>query len=72
MIRDRIVFVTNSSKIRKKLIHIGSELMLDKAIQIVQSFEYSQKQPRTKTEQDVHCIHTRGAGIAVQPQRQQL
>ncbi|KAH3738723.1 hypothetical protein DPMN_045364 [Dreissena polymorpha] len=72
MIRDRIVFGTNSSKIREKLINIGAELTLDKAIQITQSFEYSQKQLRTMTEQDVHRIHTRGAGSEVQPQRQHL
>ncbi|XP_052242403.1 uncharacterized protein LOC127852487 [Dreissena polymorpha] len=72
MIRDRIVFGTNSSKIREKLINIGAELTLDKAIQIAQSLEYSQKQLRTMTEQDVHRIHTMLSGSAVQPQRQQL
>ncbi|XP_052238526.1 uncharacterized protein LOC127849814 [Dreissena polymorpha] len=72
MIRDRIVFGTNSSKIREKLINIEAEVTLDTAIQIAQSLEYSQKQLRTMTEQDVHRIHTRRAGSNVQPQRQQL
>ena len=47
MIRDRIVFGTNSSKIREKLINAGAELTLEKAIQIVQSFEYAQQQLRS-------------------------
>ena len=34
MIRDRIVFGTNSCKIREKLINVGAELTLEKAIQI--------------------------------------
>lgn len=46
MIRDRIVFGTNSSKIREKLINVGAELTLEKAIQIAQSWEYSQTQLR--------------------------
>lgn len=44
MIRDRLVFGTNSSKVREKLINVGSELTLDKAVQIAQSYEYSQEQ----------------------------
>ena len=47
MIRDRIVFGTNSSKIREKLITVGKELTLDKTIQIAQSHEYSQEQLKT-------------------------
>ena len=46
MIRDRIVFGINSSKIRKKLINVGAELTLEKAIQIAQLWEYSQSQLR--------------------------
>jgi plasmid maintenance system antidote protein VapI len=44
MIRDRIVFGTSSSKIRKKLINKGYDLTLENAIQIAQSYEYSQQQ----------------------------
>ena len=47
MIRDRIVFWTNSSHIRQKLINVGAELTLEKAIQIAQSWEYAQLQLRT-------------------------
>ena len=44
MIRDRIVFGTSSDKVREKLINEGEKLTLDKAIQIAQSYEYSQQQ----------------------------
>ena len=44
MIRDMIVFGTNSAKIREKLINEGEELTLDKAIQIAKNYEYSQEQ----------------------------
>ena len=44
MIRDRIVFGTASEKVREKLINEGEKLTLDKAIQIAQSYEYSQEQ----------------------------
>lgn len=50
MIRDRIVFGTNSAKIREKLINVGEILTMDKAVQIVQSYEYSQKQFSLLTE----------------------
>ncbi|KAL9956099.1 hypothetical protein ACROYT_G037526 [Oculina patagonica] len=44
MIRDRIVFGTNSLKVREKLISKGAKLTLDKAIEIARSFESSQAQ----------------------------
>lgn len=44
MIRDRIVFGTSSPRVREKLINEGEKLTLDKAIQIAQTFEYSQNQ----------------------------
>ena len=47
MIRDRIVFGTNSSHIRQKLIKVGAELTPEKAIQTAQSLEYAQLQLRT-------------------------
>ncbi|XP_052766234.1 uncharacterized protein LOC128207393 [Mya arenaria] len=47
MIRDRIVFGTNNSRIREKLINEGEKLTLDKALQIAQSFEYCQTQMAT-------------------------
>ena len=49
MIRDRIVSGCTSEKCLKKLINEGDKLTLDKAIQIVQNFEYCQKQLSTMT-----------------------
>ena len=59
MIRDRIVFGTNASKIREKLINVRAELTLEKAVQIVQSFEYVQQQLRSMgsaSGEEVHMI----------------
>ena len=56
MIRDRIVFGTNSPKIREKLINIGRDLMLQKAIQIGQNYEYAQEQMKQMTPNDVHMV----------------
>lgn len=47
MIRDRLVFGTNSAKVRERLINKGAQLILEKAIQIAQNFEYSQQQLKT-------------------------
>ena len=44
MIRDRIVFGTNSLKVREKLISKGAKLTLDKAVEIARSHESSQAQ----------------------------
>ena len=44
MIRDRIVFVCSNPKVREKLINVGENLTMDKAIQVVQNFEYCQEQ----------------------------
>ena len=58
MIRDRIVFCTSSQKVREKLITEGEKLTLDKAIQIAQSYEYSQEQLKTmSTQQDTAAVH---------------
>ena len=50
MLRDRIVFGTNSTKAREKLINVGAELTYDKAVQIAQSCEYSPKQLKSMAE----------------------
>ena len=42
MVGDRIVFGTNSSKAREKLIFEGAKLTLDKAMQIARTYETSQ------------------------------
>ncbi len=44
MIRDRIVFGTNSMKVRERLINEGASLTMDKAVQIAQNVEYSKQQ----------------------------
>ena len=56
MIRDRIVYGTNSPKIREKLINVGRDLTLHKAIQIEQNYEYAQEQMIQMTPNDVHMI----------------
>ena len=56
MIRDRIVFGTNSPKIREKLINVGRDLTLQKAIQIGQNYEYAQEQMKQMTPNDVHMV----------------
>lgn len=68
MIRERIVFRTSSQKVREKLITEGEKLILEKAIQIAQSHEYSQQQLKTMSGQEVHAVshshnqNTRKAG----------
>ena len=61
MIRDRIVFGTNSPKIREKLINIGKDLTLQQAIQIGQNYEYTQVQMKQMSNQgnDVHLVPRR-------------
>ena len=44
MIRDRIVFGCSSAKVREKLINEGDKLTMDKAVQVVQNYEYCQQQ----------------------------
>ena len=44
LIRDRIVFGVSEEKSREKMINIGSDLTLDRAVQIVQTYEYRQIQ----------------------------
>ena len=56
MIRDRIVFGTSSPKIREKLINVGRDLKLQKAIQIEQNYEYAQEQMKQMTPNDVHMV----------------
>ena len=56
MIRDRIVFGTNSPKIREKLINVERDLTLQKAIQIGQNYEYAQEQMKQMTPNDVHMV----------------
>ena len=48
MLRDHIVFGVKSKKVREKLIEKGSELTLQKSIDIVRTYELSQKELKTK------------------------
>ena len=63
MVRDRIVFGTNSSKVREKLIMEGAELTLEKATRIVRTYETSQAQLKTMSpenkEENIHTIKQR-------------
>ncbi|KAK7912921.1 hypothetical protein WMY93_013132 [Mugilogobius chulae] len=47
MVRDRIVFATNSPQVREKLLSQGSDLTLEKAIDIARSYEIAQDQLKT-------------------------
>ncbi|XP_026054529.1 uncharacterized protein K02A2.6-like [Carassius auratus] len=46
MVRDRIVFATNSPKVREKLLNQSADLTLEKAIDIARSHEVAQDQLR--------------------------
>ena len=52
MVRDRIVFGIRAEKVREKLIMQGSDLTLDKAIEIARTFEMSQAQLKTTAAED--------------------
>ena len=54
MIRDRIVFGIQLEKIREKLIIVGEDLTLDKAIQLAQAYEYSQEQLKLMGQSSTH------------------
>ena len=49
MIRDRLVFGVRSHNICKKLLTVGADLTLTKAVQICQTYEYAQEQLKTMT-----------------------
>ena len=59
MIRDRIVFGIRSPKIREKLFNVGSDLTLQKAIEIAQAYELSQSQLKAMNpsqDTEVHSV----------------
>lgn len=78
MVRDRIVFGINSTKVREKLLNVGSELTLDKAIDVARAYELAQAQIKSFTagaetsahEQQVHAVHRQGQKHPVQKARQ--
>ncbi|XP_073722699.1 uncharacterized protein [Misgurnus anguillicaudatus] len=63
MVRDRIVFGIHSPRVREKLLSVGSELTLDKAMDIARSHEIAQAQLKTFAnsphDQVVHAVNTR-------------
>lgn len=59
MVRDRIVFATNSQRVREKLLSHGAELTLDKAIDIACSHELAQAQLKDLNSDAVHAISRR-------------
>ncbi|XP_033745588.1 uncharacterized protein K02A2.6-like [Pecten maximus] len=58
MVRDRIVIGVRNSKIREKLINIGNELTLNKALDIARTHELSHAQAKSMSGEDarVHSI----------------
>ena len=52
MIRDRIVFGTNSQKVRERLFSEGGELTLDKAASIARNYELAKDQLKSMTDDD--------------------
>ena len=61
MVRDRILFGTNSQVLREKLIEKGIELTLDRAVDIARTHELSQSQLRImNAKQEVHSVRPRG------------
>ena len=72
MVRDRIVFGIHSTKVREKLLNVGSELTLDKAVDIARAHKLSHTQMRTISggtsnglrEQSVHAIQRRASQSA--------
>ena len=60
MVRDRIVFATNSARVREKLLCHGPDLTLEKAIDIARSHELSQQQlKRMDSATTVHAVSRR-------------
>ncbi|VDI35248.1 Hypothetical predicted protein [Mytilus galloprovincialis] len=58
MLRDQIVFTVKSQKLREKLINEGSDLTLEKAIDIARTYELSKQQLRSMNEEDtsIHAL----------------
>ncbi|CAG2185889.1 unnamed protein product [Mytilus edulis] len=58
MLRDQIVFTVKSQKIREKLINEGSDLTLEKAIDIARTYELSKQQLRSMNGEDtsIHAL----------------
>ena len=57
MIRDRIVFGTNSFRVREKLISVGADLTLDQAVDISRTYELSQSQLKAMKSLNYEDVH---------------
>ena len=75
MIQDRIVFGTNSLKVREKLISKGAKLTLDKAIEIARSHESSEAQLTAMAVEtadgSIHLVQRRNQGKETQDTQHQ-
>lgn len=71
MVRDHLVFGIKSTKIREKLIQEGTDLTLDKAIDISRTYELSQQQSQEISKDKHPTVHTvkRGKKHGKQPRR---
>ena len=68
MVRDRIVFATNSPHVREKLLSQGAELTLEKAIDITRSHELAKQQLKTMgNARDHDTVHA----VSRKPYRQE-
>ncbi|XP_045182664.2 uncharacterized protein K02A2.6-like [Mercenaria mercenaria] len=56
LVRDQIVFGIRSQKIREKLINEGSDLTLQKTLDIARTVEMSQVQCQSMTKQDIGAV----------------
>lgn len=60
MVRDHIVFATNSVHVREKLLRQGAEFTLEKAIDIARSHELAKQQLKSmshsRSQKTVHAI----------------
>ena len=57
IVRDRIVFGTESAKVREKLIDIGSDLTLERAIEVARVDEVSVPQLKEMTDESEQGVH---------------
>ncbi|XP_024117609.1 uncharacterized protein K02A2.6 [Oryzias melastigma] len=72
MIRDRVVFGIYSPRVREKLLSVGSDLTLEKAIDVARSHEIAQAQLKTFAGNDhnVHAIERHSSKTASWKPRQ--
>ena len=60
MTRNRIVFGTNSHKIREKVINQGKDSTLDKAVEIARRYELSRAQLKSMEPHSTEAVHSIG------------